>query len=482
MSQLHCQYLFGHDSKKCPYPIWEKSDSHLCLLHDPSPEKPPGLVHLLIQEKLQKKDFHFEGYIFVHPVSFREIIFEEFANFENCQFLGKDTSFYRAQFKKGSVFNQSIFKGSRLHFSRCQFLGNFNLFNHCQFLSEEMLWTQAEFKSKNISFASSIWKGNQLDFRESLFQGDVFFTQSRFEIAQLSFQKTLFDSQIVSFPQCHFQGLELDFSESRWHGGHFDFTQSLYHIGSLRFYPLLLENKKTAFDRCQFSGNEKVFYIQNSNSELSFQGVFFQGGKTKLKGDFQNVSFIETSLDQVDLNEVHWKNLGGRLICEDEIQAQKSGSIDDYRKAIDVCRNIKKCYEHFGVYEAAGNFYYGEMECKRKISSRKNWGGLQFMRITSGYGEKPIRVIFTSLFLILFCAFLYLLGGVTTPTELIQWKPFEDSFNFIKLGRDFLHCIYFSVVCFKTLGYCDYNTTRWSRVVGAYEGFICAFFIAMFFL
>ncbi|MBL7685918.1 MAG: two pore domain potassium channel family protein, partial [Deltaproteobacteria bacterium] len=37
-------------------------------------------------------------------------------------------------------------------------------------------------------------------------------------------------------------------------------------------------------------------------------------------------------------------------------------------------------------------------------------------------------------------------------------------------------------VSFTTLGYGDYHPSGWSRVVGASEGFIGAFFMAMFVL
>ena len=104
------------------------------------------------------------------------------------------------------------------------------------------------------------------------------------------------------------------------------------------------------------------------------------------------------------------------------------------------------------------------------------------MRFSSGYGEKPIRVIFTSLFVMLGCGFLYLFGGISTPAGILKIDSWDKLIQFPQIINDFLNCIYFSVVSFTTLGYGDYHPVGWSRVVGASEGFIGAFFMAMFVL
>ena len=91
-------------------------------------------------------------------------------------------------------------------------------------------------------------------------------------------------------------------------------------------------------------------------------------------------------------------------------------------------------------------------------------------------------MIFTSLFVILGCAFLYLFGGVNTPAGVLKIESVDELSQFPNVIHDLLNCIYFSVVSFTTLGYGDYHPVGWSRVVGASEGFIGAFFMAMFVL
>lgn len=262
-----------------------------------------------------------------------------------------------------------------------------------------------------------------------------------------------------------------------------DFSDAFFQAKSLKFYPVTLQNSTTNFARTEFAGDEKTLFILNPDrNDLSFQGVYFHGGRTKLKGDLHAASFIDTSLDNVDVNEADWQSFKGRLMCRDEIDARRVKSPGHYKKAADVCRGLKKCYENFGNYETAGDFYYGEMECKRKLSRSKNWGGLQFMRLACGYGEKPARVIVTSLALIFFCSLFFLFGGIQTNAGPVNREAAFDFSQIWSTIKDILNCLYFSIVSFTTVGYGDYQPIGWSRFIGAGEAFIGAFFMALFVL
>ncbi|GEM_PF-613896 len=553
MANQKCHYADHKGNKNCPHISW--SERSLCIFHDPSPQKPEAELLEALRQKIEKRETNFEGYVFSCSVNFRDIVFQEFANFENCQFLGRETSFYKSSFLKGAIFNQSLFQGMKTTFSRAQFQGDFNLFNGTRFESHESSFTETRFHGKHVGFASAKFSGEKLDFKGADFQGTVFFTQVQIEVKHALFESIRYSGPLLSFANSHFSGNEIklnemdlaaeqiifsdchfendhvhfdlshlkankilfnnasfqsntisflqsgfefqklsftnasfscrevNFSNCTLKKGSADFSNASFKAKTLKFYPLNLENTMTTFRRTEFSGDEKVIYILNpKKNDLSFQEVFFHGGHTKLKGDLHAASFLDTSLDNVDLNEAHWDTLHGRLTCRDEIDANRVKTAAHFKKASDVCRSIKKCYENFGSYETAGNFYYGEMECKRKLSTRKHWGGLQFMRLATGYGEYPARVIFTSLFFIAFCAFFYLMGGVDTGARIINREIAIDLSELSSTLMDFLHCFYFSVVSFTTLGYGDYHPVGWSRVIGASEGFIGAFFISMFVL
>ncbi|MBF0491818.1 MAG: hypothetical protein HQM15_03465 [Deltaproteobacteria bacterium] len=550
-----CQYKNPQGKNICSEKIWEQSPLKFCLLHDPSFTKPGEALEALVLKKIDLKQTYFEGAIFNGPLNLREKIFEDFANFEHCQFLGKETSFYKCQFLKGALFNNSVFKGNRTNFARAQFEGDFALFNAVEFESFETHFYDTQFRAKHVSFAGLRSKSQELSFKKAYFSGSTFFNESQFNGDQLNFDDCKVEGNLFSFSKskiggklaswnnsiincqqidwsetnfnsdevlfknlrwtspeiifhhsffknrslsflqaefqfnllnfCHtsFQVHEFDFSETKFLNGVADFSYAYFQSKFLKAYPLYLENQLLRFDRTEFSGDEKsIYFISSQKTQISFVGVFFHGGTTKLKGNLEAAFFSESSLDQVNFSEAIWEKKFSRAICMDELNAIQSAQKEDFQKAEEVCRKIKKCYENSGNYEISSDFYYGEMECKRKATPRAAQSGLQFMRLACGYGEKPIRVILTSWIVILLCAFLFLYGGVKTPDRIINQDFLSGFHNLKALSVDFFNCVYFSVVSFTTLGYGDYHPIGWSRIVGASEGFMGAFFMSMYVL
>ena len=94
-----------------------------------------------------------------------------------------------------------------------------------------------------------------------------------------------------------------------------------------------------------------------------------------------------------------------------------------------------------------------------------------------GYGEKPLNVIFFSLFLIGICTIIYFILGLAANGQILQLNLSGSLHsNFIA----FLECLYFSVVTFTTLGYGDIVPIDSARPVAALEAFIGSFTIALF--
>jgi len=552
---LSCGYTNSQGLQNCKQPIWEASSKRFCIFHDPSLQKPQNEIEDQLSFKTMNGDCSFEGYIFPYSVNFRGFIFKEFANFENCQFLGKETSFYKAQFQKGAIFNHSTFKGFRILFSKAQLSGDFVLFNNCSFDGAEILFVETVFSAKHLSFDASLLQGKLINFSQSQFKGAVFFTKTKWEGEQILWNKvqvnapefswansvfsckefrlcetllqtdqidfsninwksdfaywennfflareilfshSFFECRLLSFVQNSWEFDQLSFARASFHcretifteltlkKGLADFSEVNFQSKSLKLYPLILENSATQFNRAEFAGDEKVIFLTNpKRNDISFQGAFFHGGSTKMKGDLQRASFIDTSMGNVDFNEANWDIKKGRLLCRDELDAYQAKDKQRYLKAAEVCRNIKQCYENFGSYETAGDFYYGEMECRRKQAHFRKRIGLEFMRFSAGYGERSNRVILTCLITVLLCAFLYLFSGVNTDEGIINRELYPDFSQTYSTLVDYFHCLYFSVVSFTTIGYGDYRPLGVSRFIGASEGFFGAFFIAMFVL
>ena len=82
--------------KTCQEKIWRGSKKH-CIFHDPSKKKDIELFAQKIQEKLNKKDYNFRGFLFPKNIDFSNEKFEKDACFDETTF--HDVSFRRAVFQ-----------------------------------------------------------------------------------------------------------------------------------------------------------------------------------------------------------------------------------------------------------------------------------------------------------------------------------------------------------------------------------------------
>ena len=147
-----------------------------------------------------------------------------------------------------------------------------------------------------------------------------------------------------------------------------------------------------------------------------------------------------------------------------------------------------------GNYSQAGEFYYQEMEMKRKGAlenypfSKKSRLWLEFYRRLAGYGEKPELVIRNSFLIILLGAILFFFCGVArVGTELPpEENPYIIDYSLDSLNpsytifKDFGYCLYYSVVTFTTLGYGDIHPLGYSHLIASVEALTGAFFMALF--
>ena len=143
-------------------------------------------------------------------------------------------------------------------------------------------------------------------------------------------------------------------------------------------------------------------------------------------------------------------------------------------------RSLKQNLQRDGNYSEAGNFYYGEMEMRRKGALKQyfipltkclpNRLWLEFYRLLAGYGERPERTLLSSLLTILSFAIFYFFSGCLKYPQDIH-TVFEE----------FVCSIYFSFVTFTTLGLGDIHpVNNLGRMLVCVEAVIGAFLIALF--
>jgi hypothetical protein len=158
------------------------------------------------------------------------------------------------------------------------------------------------------------------------------------------------------------------------------------------------------------------------------------------------------------LEDVHW---GDYILWEEERDR-------DFNSAVDSYRRLKQWYTNAGIYDIAGEFFFREMEAKRKgLRWRPQpWhrGWLNIHAFISGHGERPLRVIRWAAIWILGLAAIYYLIGAAWSLPAV-WNS-----------------LYFSMVSFTALGYGSWvhTTNEWLKGIGVLESFMGVFTIALF--
>ncbi len=152
--------------------------------------------------------------------------------------------------------------------------------------------------------------------------------------------------------------------------------------------------------------------------------------EANLKGaDLRGANLLSAKLDGVLIDGVKW---GRNYIIQNEKDgdaARKKGDIEEarkkYKEAEEIYHRILNNYREFGNLVDAGSFFYREMIMKRKQFPL--WSGGRFWSWLAdamcGYGEKPIRVILSSLILIVVCAIIYSVTGIAGIEGYPEGRP-----------------------------------------------------------
>lgn len=125
-------------------------------------------------------------------------------------------------------------------------------------------------------------------------------------------------------------------------------------------------------------------------------------------------------------------------------------------------RLLKKTYESQGDDDISKTYYILENEAKRESIKGWNWSFItkSISYYYWQYGNKPHRIIYLSLAIIMLFALAFFLN----PTMIAL------NSSAIK-GFDFWDSLYFSTVTFTTLGYGDYSPNGWLKILCSIEAF-----------
>lgn len=167
--------------------------------------------------------------------------------------------------------------------------------------------------------------------------------------------------------------------------------------------------------------------------------------------------------------------LGDRVVYELEMKEQTNryAKEDALENATRTYGKLEQLSEDNSLNRQASQYYRKAKDIRRRF----NWQTNSYLsamiaevsRLFTGYGNRPWRVILTSVTLILLAGLIYpVVGGLhRTAARPDVLRPITDisQVTFSDSGISLLNSIYFSIVTFTTLGYGNFEP---NTVVGRY--------------
>lgn len=162
-----------------------------------------------------------------------------------------------------------------------------------------------------------------------------------------------------------------------------------------------------------------------------------------------------------------------------------------YAKAEHVYRQIKRSYEESGDYRRAGDFFFREMECKRKAAKPWSWerAKLWFMGYLCGYGERPANTAVAGLALFVVFTFIHAFLGLFVQETVSGHPVLTRAHNLDLAGHmpgwdevcELGKAAYFSIVTFASLGYGNLlPAPGWGEFFAGLEVVLGVFLMALF--
>lgn len=203
----------------------------------------------------------------------------------------------------------------------------------------------------------------------------------------------------------------------------------------------------------------------------------------------QDADLLGAALDGTRLERVAWgeDSVNERGAREAKAAGRTGEAREKFEEAEEVYRALRQAYDGAGRFEQAGFFFRREMTMRRMLLPRwsldRVWS--KAVDIFCAYGESPPRVIVSAVVINLVVAIIFWITGINGPD--IGFTRDDGRIGMdptAGLGQNlsaYLHCVYYSVVTFTTLGYGEMTPpTLLTRHLAAGHAFLGAFMMAMF--
>ncbi len=287
------------------------------------------------------------------------------------------------------------------------------------------------------------------DFWGAEFSGYAYFDAAKFSKSAV-FEEAKFSGDV------DFTGAEFSGDAVFWRA---NFFCNAYFWGAKFFEYAIFEEAKlcgnTHFEGAEFQQRTDFSKVQTAkDATMDFQRVrLLKPQQIKFHHvDLSRWSFLDTDLRRIDFDNVTWGTIRWLWSCRtalfDEIRVsnEKVKVPKEYLTKVErLYRHLKQNYESQRDYGRAGDFYYGEMEMKRRQLNPLGQIPFWIYRILSGYGESYPRALFWLIVMWLGFAVLFTFAGYTDKDMGISvqrywtWNPSEWRGTISDIGRSLLY-------------------------------------------
>lgn len=216
--------------------------------------------------------------------------------------------------------------------------------------------------------------------------------------------------------------------------------------------------EETHLLRCDLSGG-RLWHASIKNTNLA-------------ESDFQRADFLESTFSDVKLWHVNIDN--AKFLTRHNFTGKTPIDEKGPLSASEAYRILKQYFITMGRYDDASWACFKERQMERKYlwqNKRFTYFPSLLMALLCGYGEKPHRVIISSLTIIFSYSFIY--AGLST---------LKVPADYVAVKLSLWDYIYFSIVTFTTLGFGDLTPKMipFFQMLTVSEAFIGAFMMGLF--
>ena len=201
-----------------------------------------------------------------------------------------------------------------------------------------------------------------------------------------------------------------------------------------------------------------------------------QGADLK-RSNLRDAEFNEkTVLNNVNLFQCRFDNSTLKYAYEQLDKKVIHEREQKHSEAKNIYAVLKNYFRQEGMYDISGEYYYREklMETKYNLQEKKylQWIVDMFLKLTTGYGERPSNILVWWIGIIFGFAFIYyFFSGIYNGIAY-----YITSYN-----PNFLEALYFSIVTFTTLGFGDLTPKPgFFQLFASFEALLGAIFMALF--